>query len=318
MHMLKVRFMEGDARREVTIQELEKKTNEAMTAWFNDSNKPENMAKKIYLDEFFKIAKQQERYRLGYIDNTFFVTVRHGDDRTGIEAYDAEPEDGIKYEDDEAQVFTPQSSSMSSENLVSPHATHSMGINGRADGDVPTFPYALRDLPVRHFPTSLPPVDEAPYGENTLVPSSAYIQRSHYPQQNSPLDTSRRWTPHPQQPQAPSQHTYPSPTTPGIFGNWTATPGQATNQNQAMATTMSYGTSFPLSCPPPSLNQGVQAPYLPPPTTVGGSILPPMQGIGYHDGIMARPYDRSGGGMGYEGWTEGAYDGECKDEGMGH
>jgi hypothetical protein len=40
---------------------------ESMNNWFNDKDHPENMEKKKYLKEIFKIAKQQERYKSGQI-----------------------------------------------------------------------------------------------------------------------------------------------------------------------------------------------------------------------------------------------------------
>ena len=44
---------------------------ENMNNWFNDKEHPENMEKKKYLKEIFKIAKQHERYNAGQIGRLF-------------------------------------------------------------------------------------------------------------------------------------------------------------------------------------------------------------------------------------------------------
>ena len=40
---------------------------EAMSNWFNEAEHPENLAKKPYLKEIFKVAKAEERYKNGEI-----------------------------------------------------------------------------------------------------------------------------------------------------------------------------------------------------------------------------------------------------------
>lgn len=49
----------------VKVTELASKTRDAMLGWYND--KPENMAKGKFVDELFKVARFEEKYRLGEI-----------------------------------------------------------------------------------------------------------------------------------------------------------------------------------------------------------------------------------------------------------
>lgn len=51
----------------LNVAKLEEATMEAMTPWFNDEDHPENLAKKPFLKEIFKVAKAQERYKNGEI-----------------------------------------------------------------------------------------------------------------------------------------------------------------------------------------------------------------------------------------------------------
>ncbi|KAF7515106.1 hypothetical protein G7054_g14758 [Neopestalotiopsis clavispora] len=51
----------------LSVAKLEEVTMEALKGWFQDSNSPTNGAKKPYLEEIFKIAKQEERFRDGQI-----------------------------------------------------------------------------------------------------------------------------------------------------------------------------------------------------------------------------------------------------------
>lgn len=59
---------------DVNVKKLEDVTMEAMNNWFNDREHPANAAKKPFLKEIFKVAKQQERYKKGEIGkSTAFV-----------------------------------------------------------------------------------------------------------------------------------------------------------------------------------------------------------------------------------------------------
>jgi hypothetical protein len=51
----------------LNVKKLEEVTMEAMSIWFNDADHPENLSKKPFLKEIFKVAKAQERYKNGEI-----------------------------------------------------------------------------------------------------------------------------------------------------------------------------------------------------------------------------------------------------------
>lgn len=65
IHILRIGRNPGLEKENVTIKELQAKTKEAMLSWFGD--KPENRAKQKFLDEIFKVARAEERYRNGEI-----------------------------------------------------------------------------------------------------------------------------------------------------------------------------------------------------------------------------------------------------------
>ena len=51
----------------LTVKILETATLEALTGWFNDVERPENIQKKSFLVDIFRVAKAEERYRNGEI-----------------------------------------------------------------------------------------------------------------------------------------------------------------------------------------------------------------------------------------------------------
>jgi hypothetical protein len=51
----------------LNVRKLEEVTMEAMTSWFNDPDHMENLSKKPFLKEIFKVAKAEERYKNGEI-----------------------------------------------------------------------------------------------------------------------------------------------------------------------------------------------------------------------------------------------------------
>ena len=51
----------------LTVKILETATLEALTGWFIDVERPENIQKKSFLVDIFRVAKAEERYRNGEI-----------------------------------------------------------------------------------------------------------------------------------------------------------------------------------------------------------------------------------------------------------
>ncbi|KAI6246607.1 hypothetical protein HI914_05566 [Erysiphe necator] len=98
----------------LNVKKLEETTMEVMSNWFNDKEHPENLLKKKYLKEIFRVAKIQERYKRGEIDGATAVSIT-----CGIENYG---QDGSDEEEDNS--FIPNSEVDSSE------ALHSIAITG--------------------------------------------------------------------------------------------------------------------------------------------------------------------------------------------
>ena len=66
----------------LNVRKLEEATTEAMSIWFNDADHPENLLKKPFLKEIFKVAKAQERYKNGEIGEleNYFARFCHNSD----------------------------------------------------------------------------------------------------------------------------------------------------------------------------------------------------------------------------------------------
>ncbi|KAI9746616.1 MAG: hypothetical protein M1818_000329 [Claussenomyces sp. TS43310] len=324
----------------ITVKKLEDITSEAMSNWFGDKDNIENAAKKPLLKEIFKVAKQEERYKKGEIglfrvvlvtismltrhaDDTASVPVSHGDN-VGINGSDDEPDDGLKYDDDDgppaAAIPTPDS-------LVSPHtSTGQSALHGRpTEHEDPTSfgGYSLRELPVRSFSQHPPPNEDQAYADNQMTMSQGgYLHNRTLYQNPSPIlqDQHRRptW-------QADS---FSTPTQQGLYNNWSS-------NGPMMSSNMPYSTYA--AGPPPQTHQ--QIPYLPRPTQQS-NLLPPMHQS--FDNVPGRPYESTPpqlhalrtGSMGHpqhlsqqgnQGFTqylhEGAYgpaDGGMKDDGHLH
>jgi hypothetical protein len=57
----------------LTVKILECATFEALSAWFMDFEHPENIQKKSFLKDIFKIARVEEQYRAGEIGKCGFI-----------------------------------------------------------------------------------------------------------------------------------------------------------------------------------------------------------------------------------------------------
>jgi hypothetical protein len=159
----------------INIKKLEELTNEAMSNWWNEKD---NLLKRPFLKEIFKVAKQEERYRNGELgmisfglytipftnpfhftpDGDALIVIMHGDERSGMGISDDEPDDGLRYDEDEDgnPDLTPTSSMPTPpENHVSPQLTHlQSGFQSRQAEIDPSGYGCMRELPVRSYPTS--------------------------------------------------------------------------------------------------------------------------------------------------------------------
>lgn len=49
----------------LSVKKLEEHTMEQMSNWFTDPDHPENASKRVYLAEIFKVARAEERFKIG-------------------------------------------------------------------------------------------------------------------------------------------------------------------------------------------------------------------------------------------------------------
>lgn len=275
IHILRIGRNPGLEKENVTIKELQAKTKEAMLSWFGD--KPENRAKQKFLDEIFKVARAEERYRNGEIDGSTLIPVMHGADQCVPEASEDECDDAVKEEEDNFQTMTPQSQICTPDSsVVSPTSTqsHSSIHRPMSSNNVSEFG-TYREIPVRAFhnapthPGMLPrPDDQSPYEncslnmgvQSFLPPRMTDLQQ---PQHNHGLPhqgTLRRptWNP---------SNSFPANNPSNLFAEW---PGN----NMMRASSVQQYTSYPAVAPTPLASNG---PLLPLPNSSSvPSLLPPM------------------------------------------
>ncbi|OLN93991.1 hypothetical protein CCHL11_03433 [Colletotrichum chlorophyti] len=95
----------------LNVQKLEEATTEAMSAFFSDKENKSNAKKKPYLDEIFKVARHEERYKNGEIDGDGMVFVMSEDKFP--ENYPSDNEDNgfVKEEDEHPSIASSASPS---------------------------------------------------------------------------------------------------------------------------------------------------------------------------------------------------------------
>lgn len=65
-------------KQNLNISKLEEATFEALSAFFGDTENPNNAKKKPFLKEIFKVARYQERYKNGEIGLSITEPSPHG------------------------------------------------------------------------------------------------------------------------------------------------------------------------------------------------------------------------------------------------
>ncbi|KAK7428906.1 hypothetical protein QQZ08_004520 [Neonectria magnoliae] len=124
----------------LSVRKLEEITTEALSAFFTDKENPSNAKKRPYLNEIFKVARQEERYKREEIDGGTEVYVMAEDKMP--ETYGSENDDGsITKDEDEQDIPAPKLSTVQG---MIPTATSDHGSGPTLHG--PPF---LGDLPVR-------------------------------------------------------------------------------------------------------------------------------------------------------------------------
>ncbi|KAF7558703.1 hypothetical protein G7046_g5458 [Stylonectria norvegica] len=126
----------------LNVKKLEDITTEALSAFFTDKENPANSRKRPYLDEIFRVAKQEERFMNGEIDGTTELYVMAEDKAS--ETYASENDDGsIEKEDAEAEMSPARP--IAAQNLLPSSPTTDQGSGTGLHG----APF-LDNLPVRN------------------------------------------------------------------------------------------------------------------------------------------------------------------------
>ncbi|KAI8199517.1 hypothetical protein KHU50_007626 [Colletotrichum sp. SAR 10_65] len=130
----------------LNVQKLEDATTEAMSAFFSDKENKANAKKKPYLDEIFKVAKHEERYKRNEIDGDSYVHVMSEDKFP--ESYPSDTEDNgfVKEEDEHHPSMT---SSTSPSKTGAPHdLLHASSSDHSPAGTLPSGAY-MNEMPLR-------------------------------------------------------------------------------------------------------------------------------------------------------------------------
>ncbi|PKS10339.1 hypothetical protein jhhlp_002090 [Lomentospora prolificans] len=135
----------------LNVKKLEEVTAEALSSFFSDPETPGNCKKRPYLNEIFKVARFEERYKNGEIDGDMEVFVM-ADDKIP-EYYQTESENSLKatrekHDEHEAPIahrgLTPSKAAVSSHPMMS-----TSGASGTNTTNSITAPQFLSELPVR-------------------------------------------------------------------------------------------------------------------------------------------------------------------------
>ncbi|KAF9874043.1 ydr124wp-like protein [Colletotrichum karsti] len=164
----------------LNVQKLEDATTEAMSAFFSDKENKANAKKKPYLDEIFKVAKQEERFKRGEIDGEAYVHVMSEDKFP--EAYPSDTEDNgfVKEEDDHHASIT---SGTSPSKAGAPHdLLHASSSDHSPAGALPSGAY-MNEMPMRGqqysaqiLPSSIHPDHHYVEGNNIHPPGGMLPQ----------------------------------------------------------------------------------------------------------------------------------------------
>nr|XP_036584700.1 DUF2841 domain-containing protein [Colletotrichum truncatum]KAF6794350.1 DUF2841 domain-containing protein [Colletotrichum truncatum] len=164
----------------LNVQKLEDATTEAMSAFFSDKENKANAKKKPYLDEIFKVAKGEERYKRGEIDGDATIMVMSEDKFP--ESYPSDNEDNgfVKEEDDHHPSIT---SSASPSKTGPPHdLLHTSSSDHSPTGTLQSGAY-MNEMPLRNqqysaqmMPSSIHTEHHFVEGNNIHPPSGMPLQ----------------------------------------------------------------------------------------------------------------------------------------------
>ncbi|KAM5345374.1 hypothetical protein ACJ41O_011236 [Fusarium nematophilum] len=144
----------------LNVKKLEEITIEALSGFFADKENPANARKRPYLNEIFKVAKQEERFKDGSIDGTTEVYVMSDDKIPETYASGNDDEGSIPKEEDDQDIASNKMASV--HGLIPSSTSHSSGPSLHGT------PF-LGDLPVRgtQYPPSM--LQELPHDQHAFV-----------------------------------------------------------------------------------------------------------------------------------------------------
>ncbi|KAH6654421.1 hypothetical protein BKA67DRAFT_278713 [Truncatella angustata] len=237
---------------QLNIAKLEEVTWEALSAWFADSNQTGNLQKKPYLEEIFKVAKQEERFRAGMVDGSMKVHVT-SDDRLA-ESYDDDTEESSPSRIDEGQDRLPISRSLTPHRGLAqsvPAYPNTHGSIDAADGSmhgaymndvVLRGPHYTQPLPGSEFDEGVARYNELSAAAPLHASNSMGLSDMQY---MGPHDPGRR-------PSVADTHSgFATPATPSGYGTWahTTAPSSATGYSMPGP---GYQSNAPVHVGPPN------------------------------------------------------------------
>lgn len=223
----------------LNVGKLEEVTNEALSSFFTDKDNPSNVAKKPYLKEIFRVAKMEERYKDGQIDESTVVYVMPKD-KVPL-GYMSDTEDVTPGRDDAEQNPTSNSSSSSpqrasvSQTLIAPNHSTEQSPTTQMSSDAFVGDVAVRST---QYPQPVLGTEmtaerqsyvEAPTLSSQPTLHSATNLGLHHEMYTSPHETSRRSS------MFTSPSEYASPATPTMYSTQWQT-GSAAPSNPSVYT----------------------------------------------------------------------------------
>ncbi|OTB06831.1 hypothetical protein M426DRAFT_9261 [Hypoxylon sp. CI-4A] len=207
----------------LNVEKLEEVTNEALSSFFTDKDNPNNLAKRPYLKEIFKVAQREENYKDGQIDGATKIYVL-ANDRIG-QGYVSDTEDVTPGREDGEPNPAPNSSSSSPQRATVPQALipQTQGTEQNPPTQMSGETY-VGEMPVRSSQFSQPALGSEMAAERQSFVETPNIthQTSLHPTTNiglsemyaSPHESSRRSS------MFTSPSEYASPATPNIYPQW--------------------------------------------------------------------------------------------------
>ncbi|SPO01026.1 uncharacterized protein DNG_03774 [Cephalotrichum gorgonifer] len=157
----------------LNVKKLEEATTEALSSFFSDPENPGNIKKRPYLDEIFKVARYEERYKNGEIDGDTEVFVMADDKLPEFYQVETDTSPKIHEKHDDQDPGTVRRGLSPVKQQVPPHSL--LPTNGNPGSNVPSGMQSqsfLSDLPVRdgaHLSTPMVHADMNPEQQSSFI-----------------------------------------------------------------------------------------------------------------------------------------------------